>query len=112
MNNAPIPDPVGSGPIQQAGTAQPGRSPSRAAGDSEAGSPAFRVLLERLQERARDLEQTSQTIEDPKQLAGAVDDARASLEDALSLSDQLLEAFREARQQSETAPFQKGDSKS
>ncbi len=62
--------------------------------------PAFHVLLERLQARAQELEQSSADVTDPKRLAGAVDTARASLEDALSLSDQILEAFREVQQQS------------
>ena len=62
--------------------------------------PAFNVLLERLQARAQELEQTSADVNDPKQLAGAVDSARASLEDALSLSDRILEAYRETQHQS------------
>ena len=63
--------------------------------------PAFHVLLERLQARADELERTSVNVNDPERLAGAVDTARASLEDALSLSDQILEAYREAQQQTD-----------
>ena len=37
---------------------------------------------------------------DPRQLSGAVDAARASLQDALSLGEELLEAFREVQTQS------------
>lgn len=66
--------------------------------------PAFHVLLERLQARAQELEKTSPNVNDPELLAGAVDTARASLEDALSLSDQILEAYREARQQDPASP--------
>ncbi len=61
-------------------------------------SPTFQALLERLHERANELEKTSQTLDTPELLAGAVDSARASLEDAQSLSDRLLEAYRASRQ--------------
>ena len=70
-------------------------APSKA---TEAG-PAFRALLDQLEERARALEEASKTLEGPQALAGAMDTARASLEDALSLSDSLVEAYRQARQQ-------------
>lgn len=61
-------------------------------------SPTFQALLERLHERATQLEHASQTLDAPELLAGAVDSARASLEDAQSLSDRLLEAYRASRQ--------------
>lgn len=63
----------------------------------EAG-PAFRALLEKLEREAQDLSRASEVLEKPEQLAGAVDRARATLDDALSLGDQLLEAFRAANQ--------------
>jgi len=56
-----------------------------------------------LQAQARELEAATPGVADPKELAGAVDMARASLDDALSLSDQLLEAFHEARLHGENA---------
>ncbi len=62
------------------------------------GGPAFEALLEKLQEKARTLQHDSETVDRPEDLSGAVDRARASLNDALSLSDQLLEAYREATQ--------------
>ena len=79
------------------GGSQSTRSGTRGTGQSEesGSSPAFHVLLERLQSRAQELEETSRQLDDPGELAGAVDKARASLEDARSLSDQLLEAFRQ-----------------
>jgi hypothetical protein len=67
--------------------------------DSTASSPAFEVLLEKLEARARELRDDSGNVDNPTELAGAVDRARASLEDALTLSDQLLEAYRQSLQQ-------------
>jgi len=72
-------------------------SSSKAQGAGKSSdSAAFRVLLDKLQAQARELEEKSQAVEAPEHLAEAVDMARASLDDALSLSDQLLERFREA----------------
>ena len=97
----PLPDPLSSGAIRpDASAPAAGARPAAApAAPSESGA-AFRALLERLEEHTRELEEKSQTLEDASGLAGAVDTARASLEDAVSLSDQLLEAFREANTQS------------
>ena len=63
----------------------------------EAG-PAFRALLEKLEHEAQGLRRASEGLEKPEELAGAVDRARATLDDALSLGDRLLEAFRAANQ--------------
>ncbi|MCP3914846.1 MAG: hypothetical protein GY711_04700 [bacterium] len=60
---------------------------------------AFRALLDKLENEARGLRQASESLEDPAGLPGAVDRARASLDDALSLGDQLLEAYRASRHQ-------------
>jgi len=64
-------------------------------GTAAAGA-AFQALLERLETNARELEAQSQSIESPQDLTGAVDRAHASLQDVLSLSDRLVEAYREA----------------
>lgn len=69
--------------------------PATPAGPAAAGI-AFQALLERLEGHARELEAQTQSIGDSKELAGAVDRAHASLQDALSLSDRLVEAYREA----------------
>ena len=87
-----------SSPIQRTGATQPS-TPRPSEGTSENRSPAFQVLLERLQEQARELERTRETVDDPADLAGAVDSARTSLEDALSLGAELLEAYRQAQSQ-------------
>lgn len=61
-----------------------------------AGEPdvAFRALLERLRSNADQLAQSSEQASDAKSLSNALGDAQASLRDALSLSEQLLEAYR------------------
>jgi hypothetical protein len=69
-------------------------APARGA-TPEGGSPAFRALLESLEARAADLR--AKPADSPDDLAGAVDRARASLEDALDLKDRLLEAYRADR---------------
>lgn len=56
----------------------------------------FRGLLERLENDARRLHEQSTDVKDSKELAGALDKAQASLQDALTLSDRLLEAYRAA----------------
>ena len=64
------------------------------------------MLLDRLQEEARALEEKSRNLDDPRELSGAVEIARSSLDDALSLGDRLIEAYREARQQERTTEDQ------
>ncbi len=66
---------------------------------SKASGPAFQALLDRIQSQTKQLQESSKTTDDPASLNKAVDLARASLDDALSLGDGLLEAFREAQQQ-------------
>lgn len=80
-----------AGPIQGPGAIGP--LPEKARPSS--GGPAFRALLERLETQARELSSTER-IEDAGELAGAVEHARHALEDALSLGDRLLEAYRAA----------------
>jgi hypothetical protein len=58
------------------------------------GDPAFHVLLERLSRSARELQENADAVERPQDLAGAVGRAKASLDDALSLGEELLEAWR------------------
>jgi hypothetical protein len=69
------------------------------AGATAHGTPAFEALLEKLERRAAELRAQADAVEEPEQLASAVEDARTSLEDALSLGASLLEAYRQAQQQ-------------
>ena len=75
-----------------------GGAKASAPSTTESGA-AFRVLLEQLEERARELSARSAEVTDASELAGAVDSARASLDEALTLGERLLEAYREARLQ-------------
>ena len=71
-----------------------GTSPAQRAGEP---GVAFRALLERLEGQARGLAHAGDDLREPEQLADAVDRARTSLADALSLGEELLEALRAAR---------------
>ncbi len=92
---------VNSLPVRGFGTPSPvdtsitGSTPSR---PSAATGAAFRVLLDQLEDQATGLQQTSEQIEKPEELAQAVVRARESLTQAFSLRDQLLEAWRASRQ--------------
>jgi len=84
---------LGAGRVAPAAPATQGTGAST---DSLAAGAAFQALLEKLETHARELEAQSKSIENPKDLTGAVDRAHASLQDALSLSDRLVEAYRQA----------------
>ncbi len=80
------------GPLGPLGSAA--RAP-RVAGP-EAGR--FEALLEGLAGRAQELDRAARAVQGPAELAGAVETARASLEDALTLREELLAAYRERLQ--------------
>ena len=84
--------------FQSAEAIQP-NAPRPNARPDRAGGAAFQALLEKLEAQAKQLEASTQGLDDPRALAGAVDVARASLDDASSLGDQLLEAFRSSQLQ-------------
>ena len=88
MSEIPIrPDAARADAVGRAGEA-------RRADAAQSDAPAFRNLLEQLEQRAADLRRNEAEVGDASRLAGALGDVRASLEDALSLKDQLLEAYR------------------
>lgn len=93
----------GVGPIQG-----PGGKQKQAA--EAGGGAAFKALLDRLQDQARELQGASEGQLEAMDLASAVDRAHSSLQDALSLSDQLLEAYRESVQNT-NADGSSGDSR-
>lgn len=57
-------------------------------------STRFQALLDRLQASANEVEAHADAPGDAKDLSKAVESAQQSLEDALTLKDELLEAFR------------------
>ena len=96
VENSPLNRPVGGGPIRR--TEVPSTQPSsetKKATEPQGGA-AFQALLEKLQQQAHNLQRDSETVARPEELSGAGDRAHSSLQDALSLSDKLLEAYREA----------------
>jgi hypothetical protein len=83
--------------------------PARLPGPSRGGelrstAPAFEALLERLEAHAAELQEKSKALSGPAELPGALDAARVSLEDALHLGEELLEAYRAARSSPEQRP--------
>jgi hypothetical protein len=101
MNDANL-RPIPARPIQPQGPAPAGSA--RPADTDPAAGLAFRALLERLETQADELEGKTKSVADARELSGALDVARASLTDAFSLSDRLLEAFREAHLRSSSSP--------
>ncbi|MFT5287754.1 MAG: hypothetical protein ACI8TQ_003942, partial [Planctomycetota bacterium] len=80
-----------------------GVSPKGTAGSTEtkAQGAVFKALLEKLDAKARTLEEQTLGVDDAKDLAGAVEGAKASLAEALSLGEELLESYRQIRQQND-----------
>ena len=100
---ATTPPPPPSGPPHGPAPLQ-GPGPGAAQRPTEGQSGAsFRALLEQLEQRADALEEKSRSELQPEDLPEAVDEARASMQDALRLSTELLEAWRQSRHQSDGA---------
>lgn len=78
-----------------------GATPDKAAAPKRSDGAAFKVLLERLEQQTQKLREDGTSLADPSELAGAVDRAKHSIDDAVSLSEELLEAYRAARHQAE-----------
>lgn len=55
---------------------------------------AFRALLARLESQSQGLAQSSESLQDSSQLADAVGQSQAALEQAQTISEHLLEAIR------------------
>ena len=99
--NTPINGP-GNDPKLRSVGAVGGRGSAEGKPSSEGAGTAFKAMLDRLQQQAQTLSADSEAVEKPEDLSGAVGRARATLDDALSLSDKLLEAYREATQQQDS----------
>ena len=92
-------DPIRPDSIHSATPAGSSSTPGRA---TPGAGAVFRALLEKLEGHARALREEGARLEDPSELAGAVDRARASIDDADSLGRERVEAFRAARQRAES----------
>lgn len=92
-------------PIQSASATHAGAPAKSIAGPLDSGAAAsFKALLDELDQRAQALEVESRKELSHDDLAGAVDNARVSLNQLLSLKDQLLEAWQAAQMQTPQAP--------
>ena len=94
--------PQGSDPLKR--TDASGAAGASAKSKKEGSGVAFRALLDSLQVRATELSEQSEAVDRPADLSEAVGQARETLEEALDVHDRLLEAFRQARQQSGSGP--------
>lgn len=74
------------------------RAPVDVAAPSRGGA-AFEALLEKLQLQANQIQQQGSQVQTSQQVVDAADAAKSSLDDALHLGDQLLEAYRAALHQ-------------
>ncbi len=95
-NQLPIQGPSGA---QKSAPIQPGSAKSAPDAKSAANAVAFRALLDDLEVKARELGAKADSVGNPTDLAGAMQGAKSSLDDALSIRDRLLEAFRQAETQ-------------
>jgi hypothetical protein len=103
-------DPISTSSSPMKGPQGAPQSPAKSTRSTSSASPAsptqgaatqamaFRALLDKLAGRAQELESTSSKPMNADELAGAVDRAHESLQDALTLSEQLIESFRAAQQ--------------
>ena len=88
MNIDPLGQPTAAARSTQA-------APAQAPPDARAqAGPSFHALLEKLETQAAGLARHEPTS--PDALSGAVSDARSSLDAALTLGRDLVEAYREA----------------
>jgi len=89
--------PIDSGRVGATPSAGGGSGGSTSGASS--GGAVFQALLDRLAQSAQRLEASEGAVTDADSLADADEDARSALTDALSLKDQLLEAYRQRRAQ-------------
>ena len=88
-------DPIQKMGVTKAQGATQGQAQAKAAPETQGASPSFHALLEKLEQQAGSLQ--GRDVPDATNLAGAMDEARESLEGALELGRDLLEAYREAQ---------------
>ncbi len=92
--NQPISSGAAQGGAIRIGAPTSTKTSTGASAASVASGAAFQALIEELEVKARQLASESAKVEGPTDLAQAVDHAHSSLQDALLLSDRLLEAYR------------------
>ena len=91
-------------PLKSIGVAASSGSAAPQTKSVDGGAVAFKALLDQLEQRAQALELESRKDLSKDDLAGAVDNARISLQQMLSLKDQLLEAWQASQLERPQAP--------
>ncbi len=89
------------GSVSSAAQSQPSQDVRRTGAE---GSAAFRALLERFEAGAKALDEASRAVDDPRTLGEAVRGARESVQEALLVGSDLLEAYRAAQSRGAAAP--------
>lgn len=106
MTELPIRGPQGPQSPRDASETARSKAAGAARGAQAGGEarPAFKALLDRLEQKARELEDRAAHVDGAPDLAGAMQGAKSSLEDALTLGQELLESLMQSRQQSAAPP--------
>ncbi len=90
--------PVGASVGHAAGPAQGSRAEEARRAEESSASAAFRALLEKFEANAEELRKRTGDLADPQALKEAVSSARRSIDQAVVLGGDLLEAYRAAQQ--------------
>ena len=91
----------GIGSVTDAASSNPSQDVRKTGAE---GSAAFRALLERFEAGAKALDEASRSVDDPRTLGEAVRGARQSVQEALLVGSDLLEAYRAAQSRAAAAP--------
>ena len=89
---------VGASPGRAAGPVPGARTDEAQRAEESRASAAFRALLEKFEANAEELRKRTDDLADPRALKEAVSSARRSIDQALVLGGDLLEAYRASQQ--------------
>ena len=89
---------VGASPGRAAGPAPGARTDEAQRAEESRASAAFRALLEKFEANAEELRKRTDDLADPQALKEAVSSARRSIDQAVVLGGDLLEAYRASQQ--------------
>ncbi len=89
---------VGASPGRAAGPAPGARTDEAQRAEESRASAAFRALLEKFEANAEELRKRTDDLADPRALKEAVSSARRSIDQAVVLGGDLLEAYRASQQ--------------
>ncbi|MEC8511505.1 MAG: hypothetical protein VX015_05110 [Planctomycetota bacterium] len=89
---------VGASPGRAAGPVPGARTDEAQRAEESRASAAFRALLEKFEANAEELRKRTDDLADPRALKEAVSSARRSIDQAVVLGGDLLEAYRASQQ--------------